>query len=151
MGIEQAKFEHEPQGVLPQIYADMFGWQEMARTVAAYYRTLSPDGQRKTAIFADDYGEGGAIDFFGPRYGLPKAIGAHQNYWIWGPRDYTGESLIVLGEGRESRMRDLCTSYSIIGHADDPLSRPDERFPIYHCVGLKHSLQALWPELKHWD
>ena len=53
LGIEQQKFENQPQGVLPQIYADMFGWEQIAQRVAAYYHTLSPEEQRKTAIFAN--------------------------------------------------------------------------------------------------
>jgi hypothetical protein len=151
MGIEQQKFENQPQGVLPQLYADMFGWPEMAQTVAAYFRTLSPEEQRRTAIFANNYGEAAAIDFFGPRYGLPKSIGNHQNYWIWGPRQYTGESLIVLGDGDERNMQTKCASYSVIGSAKHPLSRPDEWLPIYHCRGFKRNLQEIWPETKHWD
>lgn len=150
MGIEQQKFEHMPPGVLPQLYADMFGWEEIAQRVAAYYHTLSPEEQRKTAIFANNYGDAGAIDFFGPKYGLPKAIGGHQNYWIWGPREYTGESMIVLGEGDDRNMQTKCTSYSIIGNTKDPLSRPDEWLPIYHCRGFKWNLQTIWPELKRW-
>jgi hypothetical protein len=150
-GIEQQKFENQPQGVLPQIYADMFGWQEIAQRVAAYYHTLSPDEQRKTAIFANNYGDAGAIDFFGPRYGLPKSIGNHQNYWIWGPRQYTGESLIVLGDGDERNMQTKCSSYSIIGNTRHPLSRPDEWLPIYHCRGLKWNLREIWPDLKRWN
>jgi hypothetical protein len=151
MGIEQQKFEHMQPGVLPQLYADMFGWEGIAQRVAAYYHTLSPEEQRKTAIFANNYGDGGAIDFFGPKYGLPKAIGGHQNYWIWGPRDYTGESMIVLGERQEDNMRTKCSSYSIVGDTKDPLSRPDEWLPIYHCRGFKWNLQTIWPELKHWQ
>ena len=150
MGIEQQKFEHMQPGVLAQLYADMFGWEEIAQRVAAYYHTLSPEEQRKTAIFANNYGDAGAIDFFGPKYGLPKAIGGHQNYWIWGPRDYTGESLIVLGEGHESNTQTKCTSYSVIGNTKDPLSRPDEWLPIYHCREFKWDLQTIWPELKRW-
>ena len=149
-GIEQQKFEHMPQGVLPQLYADMFGWQEMVQRVAAFYHTLPPDVQHKTAIFANNYGEAGAIDFFGPRYGLPKAIGGHQNYWIWGPRGYTGESLIVMGEHDERNMQNDCTSYRVIGTTEDPLSRRDEWAPIYYCQGLKWNLQTIWPELKRW-
>ena len=151
MGIEQQKFEHMPEGVLPQLYADMFGWEGVAQRVATYYQTLSPEEQRKTAIFANNYGDGGAIDFFGPKYGLPKAIGNHQNYWIWGPRDYTGESMIVLGEGHEHNMQTKCASYSIIGNTNDPLSRRDEWLPIYHCRGFKWNLQSVWPEMKHWN
>ncbi len=151
LSIEQQRFENQPQGVLPQIYADMFGWEQIAQRVAAYYHTLSPEEQRKTAIFANNYGDAGAIDFFGPKYGLPKAISNHQNYWIWGPRAYTGESLIVLGEGNERNMQSKCASYSIIGDTNYPLSRPDEWRPIYHCRGLKWNLQEIWPQMKHWD
>lgn len=150
MGIEQQKFEHMQPAVLPQLYADMFGWEGITQRVAAYYHTLSPEEQRTTAIFANNYGDAGAIDFFGPKYGLPKAIGGHQNYWIGGPREYTGESMIVLGEGDERNMQTKCTSYSIIGNTNDPLSGPDEWLPIYHCRGFKGNLQAVWPELKHW-
>jgi hypothetical protein len=150
MGIEQQKFEHSKEGVLPQLYADMFGWEEIAQRVAAYYHTLSPEEQRKTAIFANNYGDAGAIDFFGPKYGLPKSIGGHQSYWIWGPREYTGESMIVLGEGHEENMQTKCTSYSIIGNTKDPLSRPDDWLPIYHCRGFKWNLHSVWPALKRW-
>jgi Dolichyl-phosphate-mannose-protein mannosyltransferase len=151
LGIEQQQFEHMQPGVLPQLYADMFGWEAMVQRVAAYYRTLSPEEQRKTAIFANNYGEGGAIDLFGPKYGLPKAIGGHQNYWIWGPRDYTGESVIVLGEGEERNMKTYCASYSIAGDIKDPLSRKDEWHPIYHCHGLQLNLQTDWLQLKRWQ
>lgn len=153
-GMQQQKFEHSEQGVLPQLYADMFGWPEMAERVAKIYHSLPLEEQRKTAIFGNDYGEAAAIDFFGPRYGLPKAIGAHQNYWVWGPREYTGENMIVIGEGNEGRMQSLCTSYSVVGDTKYPLSRPDEWLPIYDCHGFHadgKNLQEAWPELKRWN
>jgi hypothetical protein len=151
MGVHQQKFEHQLQGELPQLYADMFGWPEMVQTVAAYYRTLSPEEQQRTAIFGSNFGDAGAIDHFGPQYGLPKAIGDHQTYWLWGPRDYTGESLIVMGDGDERDMQTKCASYSIIGNTKHPLSRPDEWRPIYHCRGFKWNLKDYWPETKHWN
>jgi hypothetical protein len=151
LGIGQQKFENSEQGALPQIFADMFGWEEIVQQVAAYYKTLTPEEQRRTAIFANNYGDGGAVDFYGPRYGLPKAIGNHQTYWIWGPREFTGESLIVLGDGNERNMQKGCASYSIIGNAKHPLSRPQEWLPIYHCRGYVWNLQKIWPRTKNWD
>jgi hypothetical protein len=151
LGIQAQRFEHNRPAVLPQIYADMFGWSEMADRVAAFYHTLSPQEQRETAIFANDYGEGGAIDFFGQRYGLPEAIGGHQNFWIWGPRNYTGTSLIVLGESDVRNMQRYCASYSVVGTTQFPLSRPDEWEPIYYCRGFKWNLQTIWPQLKRWQ
>jgi 4-amino-4-deoxy-L-arabinose transferase-like glycosyltransferase len=151
LGVQQQKFEHNQPGVLPQIYADMFGWEEIAARVAAFYRTLPPDVQQRTGIVANNYGDAGAIDFFGPRYGLPKAIGTHQTYWLWGPRQYTGESLIIMGEGNPRRMAELCASYAVIGRTDHPLSRKDEWLPIYYCQGMHPDLQRLWPRIKHWN
>lgn len=151
LGVRQQKFEHTQPSVLPQIYADMFGWPEMVQRVAAFYDTLPPEVRRETGIVGDNYGEAAAIDYFGPQYGLPKAIGPHQTYWLWGPRQYTGESLIILGEGNPERMAELCTSYRVIGNGEDPLSRRSEWLPIYYCQGLHPDLQTLWPRIKKWN
>ena len=149
-GIQQQQFEHQPQSRLPQIYADMFGWEERVKIVAAYYHSLSPEEQRVTAIGAPNYGQAGAIDLFGPRYGLPKSISGSNNYWIWGPRNYTGQSIILLDEDSPQKYLSHCQSLQEIAHPMDPYSRPDENFPIYHCRGLTPTLQMLWPTLKPW-
>ena len=46
---------------------------------------------------AGNYGEAGAIDFFGPQYGLPESISGHYSYYVWGPRGATGEVVIAFG------------------------------------------------------
>ena len=150
LGIRQQKFENEPQSQLPQIYADMFGWEERVRTVAAYYHSLSPEEQQVTAIGAPNYGEAGAVDLFGPKYGLPKSISGSNNYWIWGPRNYTGQSIILLDEDSPEKYLGHCQSLREIARHQDPYSRPDEGFPNYHCRGLTPTLQVLWPTLKPW-
>lgn len=151
MGIEQPKFEHQPESALPQFYADMYGWEDQAQIVARYFNTLPPDERAKTAIGAPNYGEAGAIDFFGPKYGLPKAISTHQTYWIWGPRQYTGESIILMGERNPDKYRSQCSSLTLVGTPSHPYARPDERHAIYHCRGLNVNLQEVWPRMKHWD
>ena len=101
LGFEPPKSENQNTGPLPQHFADEFGWEEMTRAVAEVYNSLPPDERAQTAIFANSYGQAGAIDFFGAKYGLPKAISNHQNYWYWGPRNYTGAIVIVLGSDGE--------------------------------------------------
>ena len=89
--------EHARTGLLRhQIYADMFGWDNLAREVAQAYNNLPPDVRSRTAILAGGYGAAGAIDFYGPRYGLPRAISGHQSYWLWGSHGYSGESVLLL-------------------------------------------------------
>lgn len=149
LGMEPPKAENQPTGRLPQYFADEFGWEDMVREVARIYHGLSPEEQARAAIFANNYGEAGAIDYFGPRYGLPKAICNHQNYWYWGPRNYTGEIMIVLGsDGRAEREE--FSSVETAGRADHPYSRLDERYSIYLCRKPNFSLQQAWPRLKKW-
>ena len=151
IGIQQQKFENQQLGELPQIYADMYGWEERVKIVADYYHALPPAEQRVTAIGAPDYGQAGAIDFFGPKYGLPKSISDNNNYWIWGPRDYHGESLILINEDDPDKYREMCQSLTLVACPANPYSRPDSNRPIYHCRGLKTDLQQVWPKLKGWN
>jgi len=150
LGIDQPKFENQQQSKLPQIYADMVGWEERVRIVSVYFHSLSPEEQSVTAIGAPNYGQAGAIDLFGPKYGLPKSISSSNNFWIWGPRNYTGESVILLDEDSPEKYASHCQSLREIAHPQNPYSRPDENFPIYHCRGFDLSLQVLWPKLKPW-
>ena len=136
---------------LPQHYADEFGWPEMVAAVARVYHSLPEEQQRKTAILTDNYGEAGAIDFFGAQYGLPKAICPHQNYFVWGPREYTGEIVILVGSARIDEAREFFDSVELVAEVDNPYAIPNENRPILLGRGLKPSLQQLWPRLKKWD
>ena len=92
------KTERDATVPLPQLYADMFGWENMAATVAGVYHDLPQADQPDCAILAGNYGEAGAIDYYGPKLGLPKAISGHNSYFDWGPRNYSGECVIIFGE-----------------------------------------------------
>jgi hypothetical protein len=145
------KSEHNQDTVtLPQFYADEFGWKDMVARVAGVYHSLSPEEQSRTAIFANNYGEAGAVDFFGSRYGLPKAICTHQNYFFWGPRNYTGEIVIRIGIKPED-ARDSYESVRVAATLDNPYAMPFEKNPILLCRHRKKNLQTDWPHIKNWD
>jgi hypothetical protein len=150
LGFEPPKAENQNTGPLPQHFADEFGWEEMTRAVAEVYNSLPPDERAQTAIFANSYGQAGAIDFFGAKFGLPKAISNHQNYWYWGPRDYTGAIVIVLGSDGDGD-REHFKTVDPVGRTYHPYSRRDEHFDIFLCRGLNQPLQTLWPNTKKWD
>jgi hypothetical protein len=150
LGFEPPKTENQNTGPLPQHFADEFGWEDMAREVAKVYHSLPDEERAQTAIFANSYGQAGAIDFFGPKYGLPKAISNHQNYWYWGPRNYTGSTVIVLGSDGEGDRKHFAT-VDEPAHTYHPYSRRDEHFPILLCRGLNQNLQTLWPTMKKWN
>jgi hypothetical protein len=150
LGLEPPKSENQPTGPLPQFFADEFGWEEMTREVAKVYYALPADERAQTAIFANSYGQAGAIDFFGSKYGLPKAISNHQNYWYWGPREYSGATVIVLGSDGKGD-REHFEKVEVVGHTFHPYSRRDEHFPIVLCRGLNQDLHTLWPSIRKWN
>jgi hypothetical protein len=150
LGIEPSRAENQNNGPLPQYFADEFGWEDMTREVARIYNSLPADERSRTAIFANDYGQAGAIDFFGPKYGLPKAVSGHQSYWLWGPRNYTGDSVIVLGSDGQGD-REHFKTVEVAGRAAHPYSRLDEQYDIFLCRGLIEDLRTFWPHTKHWN
>jgi hypothetical protein len=118
--------------------------------VAGVYNSLPPEERAKTAILAHNYGGAGAIDFFGPRYGLPKSISPHQNYYYWGPRQYTGESLILLEWDLEDAQR-WCGSVDQGPTLAPYYGMKWEHYAILICHSCKPPLAEAWPQLKHWD
>ena len=147
--LETPAIEKWKLGPLPQIYAAEFGWKEMVVEVAQAYQSVPPEDRPKTAIFAQNFGQAGAVDLFGKKYGLPDAISGHQNYFLWGPRDYTGESVIVM-QGRQDQLEQVYASVEKRAHVEHPYSMPREHFDIYYCRGLKVPLKEIWPSVKNW-
>lgn len=134
---------------LPQYYADEFPWPGMVAAVAHVYHSLTPEEQQRTAIFGSNYGQAAAIDFFGPQYGLPKAISGHQNYFLWGPRQYTGDIVILLG-ANENETREQFESVTVAATLNNPYAYRYENRPILLCRGLKWNLQTGWSKVKNW-
>lgn len=150
LDLDPPRLETHKLGPLPQLYADQFGWKEMTATVARVYNSLPPEVRSKTAIFGQNYGQAGAIDLFGPKYGLPPAISGHQSYFLWGPRGYTGESMIVM-QGQQQDLERYYASVRKVASVDHPYSMPYEHFDIFYCRGLKQPLKDIWPQVKNWD
>lgn len=148
--LQQPRIENHELGPLPQLFADQFGWEEMAATVAGVYNALPPETRHKTAIFAQIYGQAGAIDLFGPRYGLPPAISAHQSYFLWGPRGYTGDSMIVMDD-RQERLEELFREVKKVAHVSHPYSMPYNHFNVFYCQGIRMPIGELWPKIKRWN
>jgi Dolichyl-phosphate-mannose-protein mannosyltransferase len=142
--------EHQRNGVLPQYFADEFGWEGMAQRTAAAFSGLSPADRAKAVIFANNFGDAAAIDFYGPGLGLPKAVCPHQSYWLWGPGRAGGDVILVLGsDGRGDREH--FATVEPAGRVENPYSRLDEHFTIWLCRGLKFDLRQSWPDMKRWN
>jgi len=137
---------------MPHYYSACFGWEEMVKAVAQAYYSVPPQERGDVAIFAHNYAAAGAIDLIGPKYGLPKAISGHQSYWLWGPRNYSGQTVIVVGSTLEGERRSFDEA-TVIAELHNPYAPPWENRPVLLCRGMKHfrSAAEAWPQVKHWD
>jgi hypothetical protein len=146
--VDRVKVEKEPSGKLPQLFADMMGWQQQAEVVANIFHNLPAADRPKAAILALNYGEAGAVDYFGPALGLPHAISGHNNYFLWGPQQYTGEVVIAVGMTLD-QLQPIFGQIDLAATVQNEYSIPEEsNLPIYICRKPRMTLQQAWPRLK---
>ena len=82
---------------LPQDFADMLSWKEMTAKFARGYDLLDSSGKTHTLLFCDNYGEAGAVNYYGPRYHLPPAYSNNASFLYWLPANYfTFDNILLL-------------------------------------------------------
>jgi Dolichyl-phosphate-mannose-protein mannosyltransferase len=147
--VPRTEYQHA-RVALPQHYADQFGWNEIVEKTAEAWNHIPPADRKDCAIFAQDYGQAGAIDFLGPKHGLPQSLSGHQTWWLWGPRGYSGNCMIVLDD-TQKRLETLFDHVEYVGRTPDNPYALEKDLTVFICHGFKHgTLAQVWPHLKKW-
>ena len=148
LSLSEIKTERHGDTKLQQVLADRFGWREMTATVARVYQSLPPEDQSRAAIYTQNYGQAGAIDFFGKEYRLPPAVSGHNNYWLWGLRGRSGEVFIIVG-GHAHDHRHAFSSVDSVAFHSNPYAMPSEtNLTIFVCRKPKLPIEELWARVK---
>jgi len=130
---------------LPQDFADMLGWEEQSRALARVVDSLPPADRDSAVIFAANYGEAGAAEFYGPRYGLPPVVCVSGSYWFFGPGTRSGAVIVIIGID-STTMAKYYDDVRPAGVITSPLSVEEERrVPLFVARRPHSTLQALWP------
>jgi hypothetical protein len=134
---------------LPQDYADMLGWKGQVAAVARVCEELPPGDRAHALLIARNYGEAGALEFYGPRYGLRQRILLPDNYVLWPPpKDATSNAVVTIGIPVRDVSR-FFRSVRLDGTYDNPWMVEEERHvPICVAQSLSRSLDEAWPRLK---
>jgi hypothetical protein len=145
--IERGKAE-EP---LPQWIADRLGWYELAADVAQVYHSLPPEERRNTILVSTSYGEAGALELYGPEFGLPNVYATHNSYHLWGPPSDSVKTYIgVFVDWRDLERRFESVVEAKV-HTCEDCTRPQRRIPIYVARGPRFSVEAEWPKFKNYN
>ena len=134
---------------LPTDFANMHGWTELTAIVNRVYQGLPPGDRAQTVVMAQNYSEAAAIEFLSE----PKipVISGHNQYFLWGPRGYTGDIVICVGGNCDSAARQFRTC-SLEARLEAPWIQPSEYdMPIMLCRGIKKPLSELWPLTKLYE
>jgi len=147
--VEAVQVENVPQDDLPQLFGDMFGWREQVASVASVYQALPPIEKAQASIAAYNYGEAGAIDYFGPVYGLPPAISGHNHYGFWGPGTNSDETVIAIGY-REGFLRQFFGDVERQATISPQYALPEERnVAIFVCRRPRTNWATMWPRWRY--
>jgi 4-amino-4-deoxy-L-arabinose transferase-like glycosyltransferase len=142
--------EKRALGALPQHFADMFGWPELAALVGRAYQSLPAEEQNAAVFLANNYGEAAAIDVLGAPWHLPPAITPHNQYFLWGPRGHDGSVVLRLAGDRESLLKTYASAEPV-GRFEVPWAMPDETGQtLWICRGRKRPLDEAWESLRRY-
>ncbi len=133
-------------------FREEVGWPELTETVVRIRDSLPGKDRAHLGILAGNYGEAGAINLYGPSYGLPRAISGINSFWERGYGNPPPETLIVIGISREFLDRNFF-SCEIAGHTWNTYSIENEETrdhpDIYVCRGLRESWPEFWKDFQY--
>jgi hypothetical protein len=97
------RWEDQQFHPIPQDFADMVGWKEMAEKAAKIYKSLPADEQKSTMIYARAYYSAGSLNYYGPSLGLPEVYSDDANFLFWMPKKYNIKNLLLVGHNMPNK------------------------------------------------
>jgi hypothetical protein len=144
LGIVPENAERSELGVLPQHFADRFGWEELTSIVAEAWHSLTPDERSRAIIVTSNYGEAGALRYYGRALGLPVATSQHNNFYLWGPGNPDATIVIAVGMSPDDLREDF-GDVRPTSKITNPFAMPFQRDnPVTICRQLRVPLLEAW-------
>jgi len=133
---------------LPQHFADMNGWEELALSVKKVYDRIPGKDTLSVLIVANNYGEASAINVLGKKYGLPYCTTEHNSYWLWGVPKESYDCYISIGDS-EDDVKQYAVDPVLMGVHTSRYAIPYENgLNIWVAYRLKYPLKDLWAKAK---
>ncbi|MBN2349125.1 MAG: glycosyltransferase family 39 protein [Bacteroidales bacterium] len=99
---------------IPQDFADMLGWKEMAEKALIAYKLIPTDEKEQTLVFCDNYGQAGALNYYN-RYKMPEAYSANTDYIFWLPRINKIKNVLLVGKKPSDEITAMFKNIELVG------------------------------------
>lgn len=107
---------------LPQDFADMLGWKEMADKAYTAYNLVPGEEKPATLIFCDNYGQVGALNFY--NHGkMPEAYSFNTDYLFWIPSPLVIKNVLLVGDAPSDSVQHLFEHVEKVADVKDPNAR----------------------------
>lgn len=129
---------------LPQDYADMQGWKELAEKVDSEYEKISD--KKHTIVLCDNYGQAGAINFYS-RFKNIRAVTMNADYINWIPLDEEIKNVILVqnaddDDKERKKEQPLFQKVALTGKIENPYAR-EQGTSIYILLDAKVSINKI--------
>lgn len=151
LGVSSPSPEGKQLASLPQFYADMHGWEQMAENVSKVYLTIPEAEREKTIVWGDNYGRAGAMEYYSDQYPLPRAVSPHNSFWMWGYGDEEIKHVIIIGGNEEDHKKSFNTVNAVLIHEAKYAIPYENNLTIYLCSDPKVTIKDIWEKLKHYQ
>jgi len=127
-------------------YADMFGWEEQVRLVDSVYQSLPTKEKMSCVLWAENYGEAGALKILGKNYNLPNPISRQGSFWTWGYGNKNTEVWISLGNEKPT-LEYVFEEIELVEIITHPYAIEEENeIPLYVCRKPKINIEKWWKD-----
>ena len=116
------KWEDQRTHETTQDYADMLGWEEIAKHASTAYQMIPREERSKTTLITDNYGQAGAIMHYRNKYELPDPVSLSSSFALWSPDSIQTRHIIMIDDD----IIDIAKafgSHQQIGQVKDPYAR----------------------------
>ncbi len=151
LGFAPSSSENKKLSELPQFYADMFGWEKLAEDVSKVYLAIPENERYRVVMYANNYGEAGAIEYYSEKYPLPPVISGHNNYWLWGHGDVKDPIVIITGGEQEDHLKSFGSVTRAAVHTAQYSMPYENNIQIFIGRDYKFNIDDVWEKVKHYD
>jgi dolichyl-phosphate-mannose-protein mannosyltransferase len=121
------------------------GWPDLVETVSKIRDSLPMKDHARLGILAADDGQTGALNLYGPAYGLPRAISGMNSNWMRGYGDPPPQTVIVVGEHRDFGEQNF-ESCELAGRVTNRYGIDNVTIDGYADVFVCRNLRQPWPD-----
>ncbi len=142
-----------PIGAINQTARDQIGWPTYVSQLAAVYAQLPESDRSRAVILTSNYGEYGAVDFYGPAYGLPPVYAGQNQLFEYGPPPQSATVVVAVGFDNPARLQSVFGSCEQAGELDNgvDVDNEEQQRTIWVCRDLIQPWSTVWERFHHYD